>query len=403
MNGRFFGVLAAMAALLLAGLSTGTRIYYYLFFVCLLMLLYSIASVLWTLFTVKIGMKGMKARVLRGDRLMTILTVEHRSLFPAGSLRVRLNTPTSTGVQEISVAAPPFAKRSFRNVVRCPHRGNFDVGVARIAAGDVFGFFDFSRKYRGKLVRVEVCPRSAPASAMELRAIDFGPEFRARAAEDNASPSDTRKWQEGDELKKVHWKLSLRKREVMVRTFEESARPDTLILPDLSEITALQDQRLTLEDWICEEALGAAEAQLKAGYPVRMPLRSRRPQELAGRTAAELASFAEALMRVDFDSPYPYEQVLSLMLGRMQRTGGAILVTSRLSSRIADVAMRMQRSGMQVKFIWISDAPREENLEMLERMKMANVLVQWVNPWTQESLTTNADQQAKSSLTLGEI
>lgn len=391
MNGRFFGVLAAMAALLLAGLSTGTRIYYYLFYVCLLLTLYSLVSVLWTLLTVKVSMKGVKPRALRGDRLMTILTVEHKSLFPSGSLRVRLNTPTSTGVQEISVAAPPFAKHSFRNVVRCPHRGNFEVGVARITAGDAFGLFELSRRYGKRFVRVEVCPRASQAEAMELRAIDFGPEFRSRAAEDNASPSDTRKWQEGDELKKVHWKLSLRKRELMVRTFEESARPDTLILPDLSEITALQDQRLTMEDWICEEALGAAKAQLEAGYPVRMPLRSRRPQELSGRTPADLPGFAEALMRVAFDSPYPYEQVLSLMLGRMQRTGGAILVTARLNGRIADAAMRMQRSGMQVKFIWISDAPREESLEMLERMKMANVLVRCVDPWAQEGIKNNED------------
>ena len=391
MSGRFFGVLAGMLALLLAGLSTGTRVYYYLFFILALILAYALLSVLWTLFTVKLSMKGVKPRVLRGDKLMTILTVEHRALLPAGSLRVRLNTPTSSGVQEISVATPPFASRSFRNVVRCPHRGYFEVGIARIAAGDVFGIFDFSRKYGKKLLRVEVCPKPAETMAMELKASDLGPEFRSRAAEDNASPSDTRKWQDGDELKKVHWKLSLRKREMMVRTYEESARPDTLIIPDLSEIAALQDQKLTLEDCICESALGAAKAQLEAGYPVRMPLQSRRPQELSGRTPAELPGFAEALMRVDFDSPYPYEQVLALMLRRMQRTGGAMLVTSRLSSRIADIAMRMQRSGMQVKFIWITDAPREEFLEMLERLKMAGVTVETVNPWAAESLKNNAD------------
>ena len=54
---------------------------------------------------------------------------------------------------------------------------------------------------------------------MPLKASDVGPEFISRAAEDNASPSGVRKWQDGDELKKVHWKLTLKKREVMVRTY----------------------------------------------------------------------------------------------------------------------------------------------------------------------------------------
>lgn len=236
-------------------------------------------------------------------------------------------------------------------------------------------------------MRVEVYPQAKSAPAMELKPSDVGPEFRSRATEDAASPSDIRKWQDGDELKKVHWKLTLRKRELMVRTFEESARPDTLVIPDLSEITALQDQKLTLEDAICEAALGAAKAQLEAGFPVRMPLQSRRPQELSGRGAADTAAFADALMRVDFNSVYPYEQVLMLMFQRMQRTGGAVLVTSRVTTRTVDVALRMQQRGIQVKLIWITDAPRDEAREMLERLKMAGAIVEQVDPWMQESFT----------------
>lgn len=385
MSARLTGALAAMIALLGAGLTTGTRIYYHLFFVLLLLVLYALASVLWTLFTAKVSMKGVRSRVERGERLMTILTVEHASLLPAGRLRVELNVPgAGNGHQEISVSMPPFSRRNFRNVVRCPHRGDYEVGIASLSAADLFGLFEISRRSRQRLMRLEVYPRASAVPAMELRAADMGPEFHSRATEDTASPSDVRKWQEGDELKKVHWKLSLRKRELMVRTFEESARPDTLIIPDLSEITALQDLKLTLEDCICEASLSAAKAQLEAGFPVRMPLRSRRPQEQAGKTVADLPGFVEALIHVEFDSPFPYEQVLMLMLQRMQRTGGAVLATSRVTSRIADIAMRMQRSGIQVKLIWVTDAPRSEVLEMLERMKMSGVQVETVDPWAQE-------------------
>ena len=383
MSARLIGVLAAMIALLAAGLTTGARIYYFLFLILALLIAYGLISVLWTLLTVRVSMKDMKGRAMRGDRLMAILSVEHRALLPAGSLRVQLQVPGS-GVQEIAVSTPPFSHRSYRSMVKCVHRGEYELGIARVTAGDIFGLFSLPRKYGKKLMHIEVCPRAAEMAQMELKASDIGPEFRSRASEDNASPSDIRKWQDGDELKKVHWKLSLRKQEMMVRTFEESARPDTLILPDLSEISALLDQKLTLEDCICEAALGAVKAQLEAGYPVRMPLQSRRPQEVSGRSVADLPGFAEALMRVDFDSPYPYEQVLMLMQRRMQRTGGAMLVTSRLTTRTADIAMRMQKTGMQVKYIWITDAPRSEALEMLERMKMAGVLVATVNPWTVE-------------------
>lgn len=375
-----------MAALLAAGLATGTRVYYALLILLALMILFSLASVLWMLLTVRVTMKGVRPRVARGERLMTILSVEHRSVLPVGALRIALNVPGGTlGRQEIRVDVPPFVRRNFRNVIRCPHRGSYEVGVTKLTACDLFGLFEFSRNPGIRLMRVEVSPRAIAMLPMALRATDVGPEFRSRATEDTASPSDVRAWRDGDELKKVHWKLSLRKRELMVRTFEESARPDTLVIPDLGEVTALKDQKLTLEDAICEAALGAVKAQLEAGFPVKMALQSRRPQELAGRSPSDLPGFADALMRVDFDCPHAYEQVLMLVFQRMQRTGGAVLATGRLTTRTVDIALRMLGRGVQVKLIWATDAPKDEALEMLERLKMAGASVERIDPWAEEA------------------
>ena len=154
MSGRFAGVLAAMAALLGAGLATGTRVYYALCILLALMILYALASILWMLATVRVSMKGVRPRVARGERLMTILTVEHRSVLPVGALRIGLNVPGGAGGrQEIRADVPPFVKRNFRNVIRCPHRGSYEVGVTKLTACDLFGLFEFSRKSGKKLLR----------------------------------------------------------------------------------------------------------------------------------------------------------------------------------------------------------------------------------------------------------
>ena len=190
-----------------------------------------------------------------------------------------------------------------------------------------------------------------------------------------------------DELKKVHWKLSLRKRELMVRTYEEAARPDTLIIPDLQQMTALRDQQLTLEDCVCEAALSAAKAQLNAGYPVRMPLVGAHPGEISGQFPADLPAFTDALLRVPFDSPYSYEQVLTLMLARFQRTGGAVLVTARLTTRIADMALRMQQSGVATRLIWVSDDGRDEAMALIERLKMGGIDASRLDPWQMDGVS----------------
>ena len=89
----------------------------------------------------------------------------------------------------------------------------------------------------------------------------------------------------------------------------------------------------------------------------------------------------DALLRVRFDSPYGYEQVLTLMLARFQRTGGAVLVTARLTTRIADMALRMQRYGVATRLVWVSDDERDESMTLIERLKMGGVQAERLDPW----------------------
>ena len=386
---RRAGFMLVMASMLAAGLSTGTRVYYLIFYALLAMALLGFVSVLWTLWTLKFDLQGVRTRATRGDRMTAVFTVRHLCPLPVSVIRARLNVPSACApTQAVDVSCPPFSARTFRQVIRCPHRGVYDAGVSRVEVTDVFGLVTLGRGSGTGLARLEVLPRARETEPMKLSAADQGPQYITRAAEDNASPSDIRSWQEGDELKKVHWKLSLRKRELMVRTYEEAARPDTLVIPDLSRQTALKDQQLTLEDCVCEAALGAAQAQLRAGYPVRMPLVGAQPREIPGQLPADIPSFADALLRARFDSPYGYEQVLTLMLARFQRTGGAVLVTARLTTRIADMAVRMQRSGISTRLVWVSDDAREESMALIERVKMGGVKVERVDPWDDERVVS---------------
>ena len=216
---------------------------------------------------------------------------------------------------------------------------------------------------------------------MELGAGDTGAEAPSRSTEDADSPSGIREWRDGDSLKKVHWKLSMRKKELIVRTYDESAKPDFLILTDLSPIGALRSQELAIEDAVCEAAAAAAMAHLAEGYPVRMPLSCSRPVECAGRAPEDLPRFVDALTTAPFDCKYPFEKLLAVEMRRMQRTGGAVLITSRLTARTADIAMQMRRGGLHVRLNWITESRGGDAHEIVARLSLAGVEVVRLNPF----------------------
>ncbi len=379
MTVRAAALLAVLVTLLATGLSTGVPAYYALAAAAGALFCVALASVLLLIVTVRVRAEAAARRAQRGENALMRLRVRHWGLLPVGSLTAQVRTASEPETVEITCPAIREKERSL--ALPCPHRGVYQAGVERVTARDVFGLWRVSRKVKGCSFLLEVTPRVRRAEPLELGAGDTGPEARSRSAEDNASPSGIREWRDGDELKKVHWKLSMRRREIIVRTYEETARPDTLILVDLAPIGALRGQMLAIEDAACETALAAASAQLRAGYPVRMPLSCSRPVEVQGAQPADIARFVEALTQAPFDCAYPYEQLLAVEMRRMQRTGGAVLVTARLTMRVADTAMRMRAGGLRVRLCWITEPRANEGDEIVARLAMAGVEVHRIDPF----------------------
>ena len=144
------------------------------------------------------------------------------------------------------------------------------------------------------------------------------------------------------------------------------------MLLDLSPVSATASQVASLEDRLCEAAGEAVFAQLRAGYPVRMPLHSQQPTELSAQFPAQFEPILSRLAFVQFDCPYPFEQILALETRRMQRTGGVVLVTSRLSSQTADFALRMRQQGLMVRVCLVSSASGESQ-ELLAQLATQGV------------------------------
>ncbi len=375
-----FGLTALTLAVV--ALSTGSQLYYLLLLCMVMMLLIGLLSAATALFTLRVNSRAGRIRLARGESAPLEMTVRYVSLLPVRAVVLTLSVPEDERAAEhMRISLPPLAARRLNCAFECPHRGVYHIGVAGVAVEDIFSLFRFSKRVRGAQTTVEVLPNAAKLPPIELRSGDTGPQALARQTEDYASPSDTRGYLPGDPLKKVHWKLSIRRRELLVRTYEEASRPDTLILPDLSPMNFMHSQAMTVQDCVCETAASIARAQLEAGYPVRMPLMSAEPAECSGASGQELDRFTDQLMRVKFDSPYPYEQVLTLEMRRMQRTAGAVLITARLTARIADIALQLRRSGLRVCVCYITESRREESMALLERLRLSGLIALRVDPW----------------------
>ena len=348
MNRRWLVFLLALVTVLLAALSTGSMFYYVIGATMAVMMVLSFLSALVTLYSAQIGFQMPTVTVRRTESLPMQISVRHRCPLPVAALYLTLSLPEdSSTVDELVISPRPFFTTSLRYMLKCPHRGVYQVGVDTLWVSDVFGLFTLRRVINDRSIVLTVQPNVADIAALDLASGENGPESLAHNTDDMSSPSSVRAYVEGDSLKKVHWKLTMRKRELIVRQYEEAARPDTLIIMDCGTISATREMALDVEDAMCEVAAAVALSQLKEGFPVRMPLSSAQPLEVSGQSLADFGRFLTALTEVKFDGENPFESVLELETRRLMRSGGAVIITQRLNTQISDMALRMKRNGLR--------------------------------------------------------
>lgn len=382
MTSRFWVVVSALITSLACALSLGGRVFYLIALVLILMLTYALASVLLARNLLKMTQQADTPKVERGHRVNLLVTLQCKSPLPVAACELTL---ALTGGSLTAFLEPGFrVPRAMAFPVELPHVGVAQPRVAALFARDLFGLLRIKKKPKGKTPQVIVLPRSFPVNHLQFARQDDGRALPNRAGEDITSPEDLRAYRQGDSMKRIHWKLSLRKRELLVRRYEVPAPPDTLILMDCADPIGgdnLPDGVPRLRDTLCETALSVARAQMEDGNSVRVPLYGANAGEFHAGNDASLEVLREELACQLFRGGEPFDKVLNVELRRMRRTGATIVITTRLTPQVVEGVKHIRRSGPNVRFYLVTFAGEDEaGAPLVRQMQHEMVEVMYVTP-----------------------
>lgn len=364
------------ALMLIIALTTGAPVYYAMSGAVLIACAIAFVSALTALYTAKCAMSIGKTQVSRGDSVVLSVIVRHFCPFPVAALSFTLLTPQDrTDVTRISASPWPFTVKAVKRRLNCPHRGIYALKITRIESRDVLNLFCFARTPKCAEVTLSVLPHVRDLPPLILSTGDGGSVIYRHASDDTSYPADIRQWLSGDALKRVHWKLTMRKRELMVRTFEAAARPDTLILLDTTP-----EMNLDVADALCEVAASIAIAQITAGYPVHMPLYAPGMPEIDDASGAMIPLLMDALTRLNFNGVHELSSTLAMEIRRARMTGGIVLITHRLTGALVEEAVRILLSGIKVRLYFVADERNSDNQSLIAKLNEQGVDAMIVDP-----------------------
>ncbi|MBQ8654438.1 MAG: DUF58 domain-containing protein [Clostridia bacterium] len=373
--------LTAAAALLLAAFSTGSPIFLFGATLLLIIILSSFVSVWWAAgtLTVSSGLSGRTVR--RGESVTLEVTIRHGGLIPIAPVLLELYATPEMPETQVRLKDAPGKTQRLTLPFHAAHVGVSCPGVKSCTVEDVFGLFSKTVAPRSGKEELLVLPLTFDVEALKFSPGDPGSEIMARATEDVSNPSDFRNYQPGDAIKKIHWKLSARKGDLMVRRYEEPVLSDALVLMDCSPPPSWghPEAEADIRDTLLETAASVMVSQMTSDHAVRLPLMGEHPVELDKNMGTPL--ILENLARVDFSETDQFERVLLLETRRMRRVGATVIISARLSSRIVDVMIRMKRMGPNVRLYLVTFTPDDPLvLGMVSKLQQAEIEVSYVTP-----------------------
>ena len=382
MTRRGFAVLTALFTSGLCALSLGGALYWYISILLVVLFFYSLISCLWARQTAVCRQSLSASTVSRGESAQLFLQTRHLCPLPVAPL---CGEYTYAGQRnECFFPAAPFRDHNRRLPLQARHVGQFDVQIERLKIRDLFGLFEMKKKPQALNVPLTVLPRPFDIEKPRFTVGDEGNAALSRTQEDYNAPEDVRSYRPGDAMKRIHWKLSSRKRELLVRRFETPAPPDTLILLDCSAPLggeSVQEGPESLRDALCETAVAVAHLQMEDGSPVRLPIYGERANEFSSDNAASLSLLQGMLAGQPFGMGEDFARVLDLELRRMRRTGATIIITTRLDARIVDAVSRIRRMGPSARLYLVTYTPDSEIYQpFVARLQHHLVEVCYVTP-----------------------
>ena len=364
-----------------AAFATGNPLLFLLAVLTALTVLMSLAGVLWASGTMRVSAETSGKTVYRGDDVDLLLRVKHGGLIPIAPVALELDTITGERRREIRLKNMPGRTQTLRMPMHAAHVGVFTSGIRSCTVEDLLGIFRRTITPKETEYALKVLPLTFETEPLVMAPGDPGSEIMARATEDLNAPSDIRAYQQGDAMKKIHWKLSLRKGELMVRKFDEPVLQEVLLLMDCSQPPALgyPEAEADLRDALIETTASLFMDQMRTEHTVRMPLTGNHPADADDSMGIPIVF--DMLAKLDFSAADRFERVLMMESRRMGKTGCIAVVSARLNGTMVDMMIRMHRMGPNLRLYLVTFAPDDPSvIELIARLRHSGIEVAYVTP-----------------------
>lgn len=361
---RVFVISLALISLC-TGLITGQRIYYSVFLALFLISLFSVIFTYALIFTLRYSESISEGVIRKGNK--AVLKIHLQSNLPLIAPRLELIYNTvDCSIKDVNqtkqIWLKPFGNTISNIEFFAEYSGFFTVGLVGITVYCPFGLYSIytdMKRFKFHLpITILVLPEAKVPDNMSFisNMSEGSNSLMVRAAENSIQMDFPKSYTYGESLRNIHWKLSIRTKELFSKKYEESTHPNLILLLDCYDYGFRGLDGLKLKDALTESTASILNYALSENLTIRMIAYSKDTIRLQGDNSLQLESFIEILSHLILNGDTAIGDVIKVE--QIEAKDSVILITNEVSSALFDelIWLKLRGIGLRVLCISIDDS-----------------------------------------------
>ncbi|MCM1283497.1 MAG: DUF58 domain-containing protein [Muribaculaceae bacterium] len=315
------------------------------FFLVLLLLLFFLPAI--SYFLCRYGFAhtnvALSSKVFLADKPATLplcVAIANDSVLPLSHLEITLSISSFfyPKEQREKLILPAYARKTTTNSfpISYTKSGCYRAKLLQLSTYDFLRLFRFSRTADTETeVVIMPCANGETGRHSVIYAEGFD-EFEETSAKGNVSSNvtDVREYRPGDRLQKIHWKLTARTDDLMVKENEATASNRFVVLTELYQPhpanAGTDDRSLDILDTALDYTFMLGKELLQAGECFFLTFYSIKRADFSSFFIRSLEEFYDALTQLFYESSYQTEDLGREIYGKTHPNQGTLLhVTHR--------------------------------------------------------------------------
>lgn len=336
----------------------GGKVPYMLFSVVVFLPLVSIAYTFIIYFRFKYTQDTDKKFVMKGDKVNFFFRIHNEDFIFYPYIKITFcgaDTIFAKQFQTQCLSILPFGQKTFSFELECKYRGNYAIGINSVEIEDFLGVFKLNYKvFEPKFINVY--PRIIILDRFYLMN-NFLSESRYslnNIYEDMSSISDLRKYSPGDSMKKIHWKLSAKLNEIMVKKFQSTSETSAILIVDLKNNTLSVEENTILEDKVIEALVSIVYFCLSHWIPINLVYYKETLIDIEAKGPLDFDEIYKILSKITFSEKVEFNDIIDVYFNTNINKKNIILFTSNITYELYSEICKFKYSGYDISMIYIS-------------------------------------------------